>query len=532
MQTVLLSVVDWSRAQFALTAFYHWLFVPLTLGLGLMLAIMETIYVKTGKEEWKKTTQFWMTLFGINFAIGVATGLILEFEFGTNWANYSWFVGDIFGAPLAIEGIFAFFLETTFFAVMFFGWGKVNKRFHLISTWLVAIGASLSALWILIANAWMQYPVGMQFNPQTARNEMIDFWAIVSSPVAVNKFFHTVSSAFLLSAVFVAGISSWFLLKKRAQAFALRSIKIAALFGLSSGLLLFFTGDGAAKSVAKYQPMKLAAMEGLYQGKEGAPLILFGISNPDKQLNDGKESMLFKVEIPNLLSWLSFGYTGAYVPGIENLINGDEYQNILSFADKKERGEIARMVLKEYNQALQKKDTLNINYLKRYFDTKTFEGQSFFRDYFAYYGYAQLRTPQESIPDVPLIFYSFHLMVILGVYLMLLLLVLLILGIKYDLSKYKWILRLTLFSIPLAYLATMLGWVVAEVGRQPWIIQDLMTCRAAISDVSEITVKTTFWIFAALFTVLLIVELRIMITQIKKAQAIDENVSGNDEYDE
>ena len=215
IENIDLSLLDWSRAQFALTAIYHWLFVPLTLGLSFIVAMMETIYVRTGKEEWRKLTRFWMTLFGINFAIGVATGIILEFEFGTNWSNYSWFVGDIFGAPLAIEGILAFFLESTFVAVMFFGWNKVNKKFHLLSTWLVAIGANLSALWILVANSWMQNPVGMVFNPETARNEMMNFWSVLFNPVAVDKFLHTISSGFVLASMFVMGISSWFLINKR-----------------------------------------------------------------------------------------------------------------------------------------------------------------------------------------------------------------------------------------------------------------------------------------------------------------------------
>jgi cytochrome bd ubiquinol oxidase subunit I len=255
-----LSLVDWSRGQFALTAIYHWLFVPLTLGLGFIVAFMESIYAKTNNKEWKRITKFWMTLFGINFAIGIATGIILEFEFGTNWSNYSWFVGDIFGAPLAIEGIMAFFLESTFIAVMFFGWNKVSRNFHLLSTWLVAIGASLSALWILVANAWMQYPAGMHFNPDTARNEMINFWQILFSPVAVNKFLHTITSGFVLASVFVAGISAWYLLKKRETFLATRSIIIAAVFGLISSLYLAFTGDISAKMVAQKQPMKLAAM--------------------------------------------------------------------------------------------------------------------------------------------------------------------------------------------------------------------------------------------------------------------------------
>ena len=228
------SLVDWSRAQFAMTAMYHWLFVPLTLGLGVIMSIMETLYVRTGKEEWKKAAQFWMTLFGVNFAIGVATGIILEFEFGTNWSNYSWFVGDIFGAPLAIEAILAFFMEATFISIMFFGWKKVSRNFHLASTWLTVLGATLSALWILVANAWMQYPVGMEFNPDTVRNEMVDFWSILLSPVALNKFFHTVLSGWVLSGLFVMGISAWYLLKKREVDFALKSMMVGAIFGLVS----------------------------------------------------------------------------------------------------------------------------------------------------------------------------------------------------------------------------------------------------------------------------------------------------------
>ena len=266
---LLSSLIDLSRLQFALTAMFHWIFVPLTLGLGFIIAFMETAYYRSGNEFWKRTAKFWMKIFAINFAIGVATGIILEFEFGTNWSNYSWFVGDIFGAPLAIEGILAFFMESTFFAVMFFGWNKVSKGFHLASTWLVAIGANLSALWILVANAWMQYPTGMEFNPDTARNEMVDFWAVIFSPVAINKFIHTVTNAYTLSAIVVIGISAWYLLKKREEEFARKSMKIAAVFGLISSLVLAWTGDGSAYQVAQKQPMKLAAIEGLYQGKNG-----------------------------------------------------------------------------------------------------------------------------------------------------------------------------------------------------------------------------------------------------------------------
>ena len=274
-----LSLIDWSRAQFALTALYHWIFVPLTLGTSFIIAIMETIYVKTGDEVWKKITKFWMTLFGINFAIGVATGIILEFEFGTNWSNYSWFVGDIFGAPLAIEGIMAFFMESTFIAIMFFGWNKVSKRFHLLSSWLVAIGSNLSALWILVANAWMQDPVGMHFNPDTARNEMVNFWEVLFSPTAINKFLHTISSAYTYSALFVIGVSAWFLIKKRNLILAKRSMVVASTFGLIMSIFMILTGDESARQIYRVQPMKFAAMEGLYKGETNAPLVAIGVFN-------------------------------------------------------------------------------------------------------------------------------------------------------------------------------------------------------------------------------------------------------------
>ena len=247
------SLIDWSRLQFAVTAGYHWLFVPLTLGLGLVVSIMETIYFRKGDEYWKKVTKFWMKLFAINFAVGIATGLILEFEFGTNWSNYSWLVGDIFGAPLAIEGILAFFMEATFFAVMFFGWNKVGKKFHLASTWLTAIGAAISAYWILVANGWMQNPVGTQFNPDTVRNEMVSFWTVAGNPVAVSKFFHSVFSGWMTGGVFVIGVSAWYMLKKRDLRFAKSSMAVGALVGIVGGVAVMLAGDSSGVHVAKYQ---------------------------------------------------------------------------------------------------------------------------------------------------------------------------------------------------------------------------------------------------------------------------------------
>ena len=299
------ALVDWSRAQFALTAGYHWIFVPLTLGLAVIMATMETIYVIKGDEFWKKTAKFWMKLFAINFAVGIATGIILEFEFGTNWSNYSWFVGDIFGAPLAIEGIFAFFMEATFFAVMFFGWNKVSKRVHLAATWLTGIGAAISAVWILVANSWMQHPVGMEFNPDTVRHEMVDFWALVLNPVAVSKFFHSVFSGWMTGSIFVIGISCWYLIKKRETRFALSSIRVAAIVGIVGTFAVMFSGDSSAIHVAEYQPMKLAAAEGLEDGGKGAPF-----------------SIVPGVEVPGMLSILATHDIDGYVPGINNILEG------------------------------------------------------------------------------------------------------------------------------------------------------------------------------------------------------------------
>jgi len=510
-----LSTVDWSRGQFALTAIYHWVFVPLTLGLAFIIAIMETIYVKTGNPEWKRITKFWMTLFGINFAIGVATGIILEFEFGTNWSNYSWFVGDIFGAPLAIEGILAFFMESTFIAVMFFGWNKVSKKFHLLSTWLVAVGANLSALWILVANAWMQYPAGMHFNPDTARNEMHNFWDVLFSPVAINKFLHTISSGYVLAALFVIGVSAWFLMKKREIVFAKRSMAIAATFGLISGLFLTFTGDGSAYEVAQKQPMKLAAMEGLYNGKQGAGLVVVGALNPSKEFNDNKDPYIFKVEIPKLLSLLGYKNSDAFVPGVYDLANGNKEFNIMSATEKIERGRVAINTLREYKEAKKSGDKEKLSALAMKFDKNTDEGKVFLNEYFKYFGYGYLNKPEDIIPNIPLTFYSFHIMVALGFYFLAFFVIILFFLYKKQLENNKWLLWLSIITIPLAYIASQAGWVVAEVGRQPWVIQDVMPTIAAVSQIDASSVKITFFLFALIFTALLIAEVKIMTKQIK-----------------
>lgn len=496
-----LSLIDWSRAQFALTAIYHWMFVPLTLGLGIVQAIMETMYVRTGDEFWKRTAKFWMKLFGINFAIGVATGLILEFEFGTNWSNYSWFVGDIFGAPLAIEGILAFFMEATFVAVMFFGWDKVSKRAHLASTWLTITGATISAWWILVANAWMQSPVGMAFNPDTVRNEMVDFWAVALSPMAVNKFFHTVISSWMVGAAFVVGISCWYLIKGRERKFALASIRIGALFGLVATVLTAWTGDGSAYQVAQRQPMKLAAMEGLYEGGNGVGLKLVG-----------------DIEIPNLLSLLAEREMNAYVPGINNLLEGGytlkNGEVALSAFDKMERGRLAIDALAGYREAKKNNDSEAMALHKQNID-----------QHFAYFGYGYIQAPDDLVPNVPLTFWAFRVMVAAGCYLLLFFLVIYVSGLRSTLQHTRWMQWVGLWTIPVAYVASQMGWVVAEVGRQPWAIQDLLPVGASISRLSTGSVQTTFFLFLILFTVLLIAEVRIMLKAIKHGPELQQESS-------
>ncbi|NOU58732.1 cytochrome ubiquinol oxidase subunit I [Marinifilum caeruleilacunae] len=508
MENFDMSLVDWSRAQFALTAMYHWIFVPLTLGLAFIIAIMETIYYKTGNLEWKKITKFWMTLFGINFAIGVATGIILEFEFGTNWSNYSWFVGDIFGAPLAIEGIMAFFMESTFIAVMFFGWNKVSKKFHLISTWLVAVGSNLSALWILVANGWMQNPVGMQFNPDTARNEMLNFWEVLFSPTAVNKFLHTISSAYTLAAIFVIGVSSWYLLKKLNVAFAKKSIVVAAVFGLITSLFTVMTGDNSAREIVRDQPMKFAAMEGLYDGSEGAGLVALGfMSSSSESGNENMKDFNFKIEIPNLLSYMAYMDKNAFVPGVNDIINGytdNEGEVHPSVNEKIVMGQKAILALKNYKLAQKEEDTELAQ-----------SSLAVLNENFKYFGYGYFNDPYDVVPPISITFYSFHIMVGLGMWFLLLFVLALLFVFKETIVNRKWFLRAAIWSIPLAYIASQSGWIVAEMGRQPWVIQDLMPTLRAVSNIDTTSVKITFFLFLIVFTGLLIAEIKIMLKQIK-----------------
>ncbi|MBT3176302.1 MAG: cytochrome ubiquinol oxidase subunit I [Desulfobacula sp.] len=497
-----LSMVNWARAQFALTAMYHWIFVPLTLGLSFLCAFFESIYVRTGDKQWRAITKFWMTLFGINFAIGVATGIILEFEFGTNWSNYSWIVGDIFGAPLAIEGIFAFFLEATFFAVMFFGWHRVSKGFHLFSTWMVAIGSNLSAVWILVANGWMQNPVGMIFNPETARFEMNSFSEVVFNPVAVSKFVHTSSSGFLFASLFVLTISCWYLIKGRHIQMAKKSIVVASVFGLLSSSFVAFTGDESAYEVAQKQPMKLAAIEGLYKGQTKAP-IEAGILNHDKKPGDDQDPFIVKVKIPFLLSLLANRSLNSFVPGIDDLVYGNKEQNIEGVASKINKGKAAINDLALFKQARKEKNS-----------QKADLALADFRKNQEYMGYGYLNTPEEAVPPVAIPYYAFHIMVTLGSFFPVLFAVFLFYAVKGSLTQQKWLLPIGLISGLLGLIAQQSGWVVAEVGRQPWAINGLLPVKMATTNLSAVNVQITFFMFLGLFTILLAAEITIMLKQI------------------
>ncbi len=504
MSEIDLATVNWARAQFILTAMYHWLFVPITLGLSFLCAFFESMYVRTGKEEWKNLTKFWMTLFGINFAIGVATGIIMEFEFGTNWSNYSWMVGDIFGAPLAIEGIFAFFLEATFFAVMFFGWERTSKGFHLFSTWMVAIGSNLSALWILVANGWMQNPVGMVFNPESARFEMHNFWDVLFSPVAIAKFTHTTSSSFVVGSLFVITISSYYLLKGRHVDIAKKSIIVASVFGLLASVFAAFTGDESAYANGHFQPMKMAAYEGLYEGANGADIVALGILTSGKKVGDGQKPFAFEVSIPKGLSLMAKRDLNAFVPGIKDLVYGNEAEGLMPVSVKMEKGKAAIADL----AAMQKAKKAGDEQAKE----AALERFKVNQDYL---GFGYLDTPEEIVPPVASTYYSFHVMVYLGTFFLLLTLLFLYYSYKDTLEDKKWLLMLGLSSFFLALIASELGWVVAEVGRQPWAIQDLLPVKMATTNISAGHVQASFAIFFVLFAVLLIAEIKIMLKQIK-----------------
>lgn len=483
-----------SRFQFALTACYHWLFVPLTLGLGIVMSVMETLYVRSSDDFWKRTAQFWQKLFGINFAVGVATGIILEFEFGTNWSNYSWFVGDIFGAPLAIEGILAFFMESTFIALMFFGWGKISRKAHCASTWLTVIGATISAWWILVANSWMQNPVGMEFNPATVRNEMLDFFAVAFSHTAIVKFTHTVMSGWMTGAAFVVAVSSWYLLRGRNLEMAKRSIKVAAIVGLVGSLGCMGAGDASGVDIARTQPMKLAAAEGLQKGSCEAPF-----------------SIVPGIEIPHMLSFLATHDYNGFVPGIEDITRlgytSHQGEEVMSGEAKIAEGRLALEAFKRYRR------------LRQSDPEGAAQALADFNAHKAYFGYGYLDSADDLVPNVPVVYWSFRIMIAMGSFVVLIFLLALWLDYKKRLESSRLFHYGALLALPCVYLAGQCGWIVAEVGRQPWAIQGLLPVNAGLSSLAPTNVLATTLIFAVIFTALLAAEIRIMTRAIKDHQA-------------
>ncbi|HCT40393.1 MAG TPA: cytochrome bd-I ubiquinol oxidase subunit CydA [Moraxellaceae bacterium] len=486
-----------SRIQFGMTAMYHFLFVPLTIGLAVLLAMMESVYVMTGRTIWRDMTQFWGKLFGINFAMGVATGITMEFQFGTNWAYYSHYVGDIFGVPLAIEGLMAFFLESTFVGLFFFGWERLSKLQHLLVTWLVAIGSNLSALWILIANGWMQNPVGAAFNIDTMRMEVTDMGAVIMNPVAQAKFVHTVAAGYVVGAVFVLAISSFYLLKNRHTDMARRSFAIASSFGLASALSVVVLGDESGYVATEHQKMKIAAIEAMWD-TEPAPASFTVIGIPDQ----ANQATHYAVHVPwalGLITTRSFDQT---LPGIKELVN------------------LAELRITNGINAYRALQVLRTN-------KSNAEARAEFSRHEADLGYALLlkrhdvdplkattrdirMAAEGTVPPVALLFWAFRIMVALGFFFILLFTAAFLLSASQRFEQYRWFLYVAVAALPLPWLAAELGWVVAEVGRQPWVIEGVLPTQIAASALDGGTVLFSLLGFVIFYSVLAIVDVWLM----------------------
>lgn len=502
-----LDIVALSRLQFALTALYHFLFVPLTIGLSLLLAIMETVYVMTGRPIWRDMTKFWGTLFGINFAMGVATGIVMEFQFGMNWSYYSHYVGDVFGAPLAMEGLMAFFMEATFVGLFFFGWDKLSKVKHLIVTWLVALGTNFSALWILIANGWMQNPVGARFNPQTMRMEVTDFFAVLTNTVAQAKFVHTVSAGYVTAACFVLGVSAWYLLKGRHLQLAKRSMTVAASFGLASALSVVLLGDESGYLSTEHQKMKLASIEAMWH-TEPAPAAFTAFGFPDQEARETH----FAVHIPWVMGLIGTRSLNTEIPGIHDLV-------------KRAEGHI-REGIKAYD-ALQQ-----IRMAKTDADVPV-QARADFEVTGQWLGYALLlkryvddprqATPEQiakaawdTVPQVAPLYFAFRIMAGLGMFFILLMAAFFWLSARRRLDAYPWLLKLAVWAIPLPWVAAECGWFVAEFGRQPWVIEGVLPTAVAVSSLGVKTVLLTIAGFVLIYTVLFVIEMKLLLKTIRK----------------
>lgn len=506
METTMdLDIVELSRLQFAMTALYHFLFVPLTLGLSILVAIMETVYVMTGRPIWRQMTKFWATLFGINFVLGVATGITMEFQFGMNWSYYSHYVGDIFGAPLAIEGLMAFFMEATFVGLMFFGWDKLSRVGHLTVTWLVAIGSNFSALWILIANGWMQNPVGAEFNPMTMRMEMTSFFEVLFNEVAQAKFVHTVSAGYVTASIFVLGVSAWYMLKGRHLELARRSIAVAAAFGLASSFSVVILGDESGYNASLNQKMKLAAIEAMWETEPApAAFTLFGI--PDQAARETH----YAVKIPFAMGLLGTRSLTEEIPGIDQLVRQAEARvrsGILAYDALMQIRAAKGNVTPEETAAFEEhsKDLGFAFLLKRYVDDprQATEAQI-------------VQAANDTVPTVWPIFWSFRIMVALGFSFIA------VLGYFFVVSNFRamryprWALRLAVIVIPAPWIAAELGWFTAEFGRQPWTVDGVLPTALSVSHLSVADLAITLAGFVLFYTVLFIIEMGLMVKYIRK----------------
>jgi cytochrome d ubiquinol oxidase subunit I len=491
------SIVELSRLQFALTAMYHFLFVPLTLGLSFILVIMESVYVMTGRQIYKDMTRFWGKLFGINFALGVTTGITMEFQFGTNWAYYSHYVGDVFGAPLAIEGLMAFFLESTFIGLFFFGWDRLSKRQHLLVTFLTALGSNLSALWILIANAWMQNPVGAEFNFQTMRMEMTNFSALLFNPVAQVKFVHTVAAGYVTGSMFVLGISAYYMLKGRDLAFAKRSFAIAAGFGLASVLSVIVLGDESGYEVGDVQKTKLAAIEAEWDTQAPpAGFTLFGFPNSKTQTTD------YEIKVPYVLGLIATRSTDQKITGIKELIKEHEQRIRNGIGAYKLLQKLRSGKYTEADKAAFNKVKADLGYgllLKRYTPNVVDATE------------AQIQqAARDTIPKVGPLFWSFRVMVAAGFLMLFIFAASFYYCAKRLAGKKRWLLRLATWGIPLPWIAAETGWFVAEYGRQPWSIGEVLPTYLSTSTLQSGDLWFSIAGFVGFYTLLLVVELYLM----------------------
>lgn len=506
-------LVDLSRLQFALTALYHFLFVPLTLGLSILIAMMETVYVMTRRPIWREMTQFWGVLFGINFALGVATGITMEFQFGMNWAYYSHYVGDVFGAPLAIEGLMAFFLEATFVGLFFFGWDRLSARAHMVVTWLMALGTNFSALWILIANGWMQNPVGSAFNVETMRMEVTDFVAVIFNPVAQAKFVHTVSAGYVCAATFVLGVSGWYLLRGRHAELAKRSFVIASAFGMASALSVIVLGDESGYALTDNQKMKLAAIEAMWETEPApASFTLFGIPN----LTDRKTH--FAIHLPWAMGLIGTRSIDKEIPGIDQLVDKAElrirsgvlaYDALEKIKANRSDGE-ARAAFTAHSA-----DLGYALLLKQFLADPRQANDQQIKD-----------AAWSTVPGVPWLFASFRIMVACGFALLFVFAISLWHTIREEEAP-SWVLRLALIAMPLPWIAIEIGWFVAEFGRQPWIIEGVLPTFLATSELGAWNLMLTIAGFTALYGTLAVIEVKLMLAAIRKgpeiAKLIDDN---------